>query len=135
MHIGTVERSIRTVKERARYHCQNLPYKKMPKITIDHLLQLVISNLNAFPAKNGISRILSPAAIVMGTPKIECSRLQLEFGSYVQAHVSTPNKMKTRSIAAIALAPSTGRVGHHFMSLTIGRKILAFTWNELHIPD
>ena len=45
-HVGTVERSIRVVKERVRYHCQILPHKKMPKLMIDELLEIINTNLN-----------------------------------------------------------------------------------------
>ena len=58
-HVRMVERSSRTMKERTRYTCQNLLYLKIPKIMIDNLLELVISMLNAFPAKDGVSKTLS----------------------------------------------------------------------------
>ena len=134
-HVGTIERSIRTIKERARCTCQSLPYQKMPKIMIDHLLELIVTNLNSFPAKTGISKTLSPAAIVLGTPKIECNNLKLEFGTYVQAHVKSKNNLTTRSVAAICLRPSSTQGGYYFMSLVTGKRIHTSTWTELPIPD
>ena len=80
-HVGIVEQSIRTMKERARCYCQNTPFCKVPKVMIDYLLELVNTNLNMYPAKTSVSETLSPAAIVMGTPKMEYNRLKLEYGA------------------------------------------------------
>ena len=134
-HVGIVERSIRTIKERARCHCQNTPFRKIPKVMVDDLLSLTNSNINVFPAKNGISKTLSPGAIVLGTPKMEYNRLKLEFGTYCQIHIGTTNTMKTRTIDAIATKPASGRRGYHFMSLKTGKRVHAMNWTELPMPD
>ena len=42
--------------------------------------------INAFPPKDGISDILSPRAIMMGTQLNFKSDCQLAFGTYVQVH-------------------------------------------------
>ena len=76
---------------------------------IDNLLELVNSNLNIFPDKNGISKTLSPAAIVMGTPKLEYSHLKLEFGVYVRHTLVRLTQPKPRWVTAIVLIPSSRR--------------------------
>ena len=134
-HVGMIERSSRTVKERTRCTCQNLPYLKMPKIIVDNILELVIFMLNVFPAKDSVSKTLGPASIVLRTPKIDCNHLKLEFGSYVQAHINSTNTMKARSVVIIALRLSTGQDGYFFMSLVTDKRIHAWRWHQLPIPD
>jgi len=64
-HVGPVERSIRTVKERVRCICHSLPYKRYTKVMVRSLVESVVFWLNSFPAVDGVSEDLSPAAIVI----------------------------------------------------------------------
>lgn len=88
-----------------------------------------------FTRKNGISKTLNPAAIVLGIPKIEFNNLKLEFGAHVQAHVKTRNDLKTRSIVAICLRPSSTQSGYYFMLLVTGKRVHTSTWTKLPIPN
>ena len=65
-HIHRIERDVRSVKDRMRCFWVPLPFKKAPKLMVDECLIMVISCLNDFPSKNGISQTLSPASIVLG---------------------------------------------------------------------
>jgi hypothetical protein len=67
-HVGEVERSIRTIKERLRSCVHGLPFKRLPRLFIQHLVTHAISCLNLFPWANGISPTMSPASIVTGVP-------------------------------------------------------------------
>ena len=65
-HVPEVERSIRTLKERARAAIYGLPFKR-------HATQLIVANvryhndwLNRFPATDGVSKTLSPRQIIWG---------------------------------------------------------------------
>ena len=44
----------------------------------------MVTCLNTFPSKNGISSDLSPAAIILGYPSIDYIKLKITFGAYVQ---------------------------------------------------
>jgi hypothetical protein len=83
-HVGEVERSIRTVKERLRACVHGLPFTRLPKIMIAHMVVDVVRCLNMFPAAHGISATLSPLSLVTGVPSPDYNHLRLEFGSYVQ---------------------------------------------------
>lgn len=69
-------------------------------------LTMVGRLLNAFPNKEGILKILSPAAIVLGNLKPNCIRLKITFGAYCKVYVGTTNTNVQRSITAIALQAS-----------------------------
>ena len=51
-HVPIIERSIRTVKERARSVFQGTPFNKLPKLMIDSLIEGVERWLNIFPSTN-----------------------------------------------------------------------------------
>ncbi len=72
-HNGVIERSIRTIEERARCHCHSTPFPKVPHMMMEHLLHCIIFSLNSFPTKTGISQSLSPSSIVLGVPSINYS--------------------------------------------------------------
>jgi len=83
-HVGEVECSIRTIKERLRSCVHGLPFQHVPKLFIQHMVTDVIHCLNQFPWKNGISIDMSPATLVTGHQMPEYNLMRLEFGSYVQ---------------------------------------------------
>ena len=134
-HVPVVERSIRTIKERCRCHCHSVPYKRHTKLMTRQLVENVVHWLNAFPSKNGISKVLSPSTIVTGSPKPDFSKEKIAWGSYAMAYTQTSNNMQSRSIPAIALCESNERGGHYFMSLYSGKEIHSYKWKELPIND
>ena len=125
-HVGDVERSIRTIKEALRCIIHSLPYKKYTKLMINKLITYVLRNRNQLPARNGISDCLSPLSMVMGYPMPDYNRMQLEFGTYVQAYECRrfTNRTDSRSTGAIALSMSPGANGtYEFMSVHTGKII------------
>ena len=64
-HVGEIERSNRTTRERARAICSKLPYAILPKQVVIRLVYYVTTMLNCFGNKQGISNNLSPREIVM----------------------------------------------------------------------
>ncbi len=78
--VGEIERSIRTIKERLRSTLHGLPFKRVPKLMICHMVDDVIRCLNIFPRCRGVSKTLSPAAIVTGAALPDFNTLRLEFG-------------------------------------------------------
>jgi len=67
-HVGHTERSIRTVKERVRCICHSLPYKRHTKVVVSSLVEILVFWLKGFPAVDGVSEDISPAAIVQERP-------------------------------------------------------------------
>ena len=60
-HVGPIERSVRTVKDRTRSICHGLPYKYYTKLMVNSLIEYTIYWINAFPSRNGASKTLSPS--------------------------------------------------------------------------
>ena len=134
-HLGPIERSVRTIKERVRCSCHAIPYKRIPKLMTQSVVEKTVTWLNAFAARDGVSQTLSPAAIILGTPNPDCQNLKITFGSYAQVYESTTNTTKARSIGAIALKPSNERGGYYFMSLSTGKRLHCYQWKELPVTD
>ena len=107
-NVRRIERAIRTLKECVRCCWVSLPYTgtRAPKLMIDENVTDMISCLNNLPHKEGISRTLSPAMIVLGQNKVDCQRLKVAFGAYCEVYVGTTNTTAQRSVGAIALCPS-----------------------------
>jgi hypothetical protein len=137
-HVHEVERSIRTIKERTRCTVQGLPFRRMPKIMVRAAVEGAHKALHQFPAKNGISKVLSPLTIMTGQPKPDFNDFKIEFGAYALVFEDNDptNTMRTRATRAIALTP-TGNTqgGHYFMSLTTGKRLSRQQWDELPMPD
>jgi hypothetical protein len=137
-HVGEIERSNRTLKERLRSCVHGLPFKRLPKIMIRHMLYDVVRSLNQFLWPYGISQSLSPAAIVTGARPPDFNKLTLEFGSYVQVFEDNKptNTTKARSLGAIALNPTGNAQGdYYFMSLATGARISRHQWTALPLTD
>ena len=121
MHVGEVDRSIWTVKERVRCTTHNLPFTIYPKVLVTVCVNCNIKRLNNLPADDGISDTMSPNTLVTGAHNLDYNELvKLQFGDYVQVHQERQitNSNESRSVGAIALYPS-GNAQHtwYFMSL------------------
>jgi hypothetical protein len=82
-HIPDIERCIRTTKERTRCHYNATPFDEYPPRMVIEMVFLAVFWLNAFPHKNGISRTLSPRAIVTGLGIDYHKHCHIQFGQYV----------------------------------------------------
>ena len=137
-HVGEVERSIRTIKERLRSCVHGLPFRRLPKLIIRHMVADVTRCLNQFPWPNGISDTLSPSAIVTGHGRPDFNNMRIEFGAYAQVFDDNEptNTPQARSLGAIALDPTSNAQGaYNFLSLATGARISRHRWTELPIPD
>ena len=103
-HVGVIERSTRTIKERCRSICHTIPYTKYTKIMTYALVEHAVYWVNAFPTLHSIQ--LSPASIVTGRPKPNFNNPTISFGRYALIHAKTTNNMKGRSVPGIALRAS-----------------------------
>ena len=137
-HVGEIERSIRTMKERMRTTAHGMPYTRLPRVMVKELVTQATDLLNRFPSGRGLTREHSPAAIITGAAKPDYNHFQLEFGAYVQLYDNTTNTMKSRTFGAIALH-STGNAdgSYAFMSLVTGERVTRAPgfWTELPITD
>ena len=132
-HVGTIERSIRTVKERTRAICHSLPYRRYTKLMVNSMVKNVIFWMNSFPSRTGASQDLSPAAIVLGRGRPDFSKKHIAFGSFAMVYDGTTNNMKSRTTPAIPLKPSNQHGGSFFMSLLSRQKLHAYQWEEIPI--
>jgi hypothetical protein len=135
-HVGEVERSIRTIKERLRSSVHGLPFKRLPKLMVRELASDAVRCLNQFPWKNGVSDTMSPTSIITGKPTPDFQQMRIEFGSYAQVFEENnpTNTPKARSLGAIALTPTGNAQGDYwFLSLATGARISRHKWVELPI--
>ena len=132
-HVGDVERSNRTIKERTRCHVHRLPFARYPKEIVIGCVTHSVKSLNQVPADNGISEDQSPATLVTGAPSPDYRHIsKLNFGDYVLAHTTRQrtNDNNPRSVEAIALYPTGNAQGSWiFMSLLTGSRIHRYQWD------
>ena len=95
----------------------------------------MITGLDMFPSKNGISSKLSPAAIILGSPNPDHNKLRIKFGAYAQVYRGNTNITKWITVGAIALIPENERDGYYFMYLATVKQLHDFIWTELPIND
>ena len=107
-HVPEVEWKIRLIKERGRGILNTLPFKKMPRLMLIELIYHVVLWLNAFPAKSGVSEMLSPHEIVYRHKLDFAKHCKSPFGMYCKVHNDPmrTNTMATRSTPAIVLSPT-----------------------------
>ena len=69
-------------------------YKKITKLITRSLFQDMVNFLNILLSNNGMSRYLSPSAIILGAPKPDYYNLRITFGAYSQVYIGTTNSNK-----------------------------------------
>jgi len=136
-HIPTVERSIRTVKERCRCIIHGLPYTHYTTIMIKSLVYFVVNRLNSFPCNPGCVPGMTPTHLITGLPTPSIRELSLEFGAYVQVHDNLDNTRTTmaRTTGAISLMPANRAGAWFFMSLSTGKRITRSRWTPCTITN
>ncbi|CAJ1950718.1 unnamed protein product [Cylindrotheca closterium] len=134
-HEPTIERFIRTIKDRVRSNYNMLPFRRIPKLILEYLIRNAVFWLNAFPALDGVSNNLSPRYIVTGRQVTMKHHVRTEFGAYVQTHEEHSNDMRSRTLGAICLGPTGAAQGsHYFMSVATGKRISRQHWTTLPMP-
>ena len=102
-HVPIIERSVRTVKERARSVYNDVPYTKMTKLMIISLMEGVKRWLNIFPSTSDGGSAPSPAMVIEGRDYPDAQTKRIAFGKYVMVHAGTKNDMSPRTEPCIAL--------------------------------
>ena len=132
-HVDFMKRSMRSIKEKCRSTCDSIPYKQMTILVVRSLIKGIVSTLNIFPSKHGVSDTLNPSTIIEGKPKLDLNTKVISFDIYALIYAGTSNDMKSRAVHAIALRRSNGARGHYFMSLYPGKRIHGYSWDQLPI--
>ena len=134
-HIPNIERYIRTVKDRVRSTYRMLPFTRVPRLILIHLVKNAVFWLNALPARDGVSSVHSPRYLLTGRELEYPLHVRLEFGEYVQTHEKHRNRMTDRTLGAICLGPyGNAQGGHYFMCLSTGARITRDRWTDLPMP-
>ena len=127
-HVPEAERFIRVIKERARCYYAMLPYGRLPRMMVIHMLKTVVFYINAFVWRQGVSQFLPPVTIIEGIALDFNLHFPLIYGEYVHTYEGTDNSMNKRTVGSVALKPSgnlqggvrcysllTGRILHRTM--------------------
>lgn len=137
-HVGDVERSIRSVKDKTRSNVHGLPYRRYPTEMVCGVVIKSIKDLNNEIPNDGVSENVPPGPIISGIQSPSYTDImKLNFGDYVQTHVprTITNTNENRTVGAIALYPSSSEQGGwYFMSLDTGRRLHCYQWDQLPIP-
>ena len=134
-HVPDIERYIRTVKDRVRSTYRMLPFKRVPRLILIHLVKNAVFWLNALPARDGVSSVHSPRYLLTGRELDYPLHVRLEFGEYLQTHEKHGNRMTDRTLGAICLGPNGNtQGGHYFMCLSTGARITHDRWTDLPMP-
>ena len=134
-HVGTIERSMRSIEERCQSTINAIPYKRMTILMVRSLVEGVVGMMNVFSSKKGIPCTLDPSNIVEGKAKLDLKRKIITFGTYALIHTGTSNNMKSRAVPGIAPRRSNSFGGYYFMSIHSGKRIHGYNWDELTIDE
>ena len=95
----------------------------------------MITCLNIFPSKNGMSSNLIPAAIIRSYQIIDYNKLNIKFGAYAKVCTGNTNRTKERTVGTIAIRPANKQGKCYFMYLVTGEKLYTFICTKLPIND
>ena len=98
------------------------------------LVYYVVSWINNFPPKGGVSATMSPRTMFSGTVLYCNKHMKIEFGSYAQVHEENQptNSLSPRTTGAIALGCTYNmQAGYKFMSLNTGKIIHRRNFTEI----
>jgi hypothetical protein len=125
-HVPEIERHIRVVKEPCQAHRHSLPFERIPKLLMIHIVFNLVEMLKFCPRKVSISQTLSPKTIMSGETLDYKKHLSLQIGQYCQVHEEEHphNSQAARTKGTIALGPSGNLQGSYkFLALNTGKKI------------
>ena len=137
-HVPEIERRIQLIKERIRSVRSSLPFNKVPSVMIIYLVLSVSKLLTYFITKGGISKTMSPRAIMCGECLDQEKQLCLQFGEYFQVYEEElpRNRNKPRTLGAVCLGPTQNEQGgFNFMSLTTGAAVTRYGWDPIPMPS
>ena len=107
--------------------------QKITKLMTRSLVQDMITCLNIFSSKNGISSNLSPSSSILGSSNPGYNKMRITFGACAQVYIRTNKSTKKRRVGAIALISENEHGGCYFMPLSNGKHLHGLIWTELPI--
>ena len=119
-HVPTIERFIRTVKERVRSVRATMPFNRISKLMIVHLVASDIFWLNAFSPSTpvaGLSDTKGPVQFILGNIVDYKNVCRLQPGEYVQVYQEDDPRNTIsvdRTVGAITLGPQHNLQGGFF---------------------
>jgi hypothetical protein len=116
-HVGDIERHVRHIKERAQGIVCTLPYSRLPRIMLIHLLHFITMWLNNFHVANGVSADYSPSEIILPHHVSYKYHCHAPFGAYCETHEDNEptSSMHSRALPTICLGPTGNFQGsYHF---------------------
>ena len=137
-HVGDIERRVRLIKERARGIVCTLPYTRLPRIMLIHLMHFITMWLNNFPVTNGVSADFSPREIILRHRLSYKYHCRAPFGAYCETHEDNEptNSMRSRALPTICLGPTGNFQGtYHFLNLLTGLVVKRRAFVELPAPQ
>ena len=137
-HVPQIEHQIHVIKEHIRATRHSLLFKTMPLLMLVKMVYTCTKLINAFPPKGGMSNILSPRTIIMGTQLKYKNDCRLPFSAYVQAHEEPvpTNTQEAWTMGAISLGPTGNIQGtFKFLNLQMGKKSNHHKWMGLSMPQ
>ena len=130
-----IEHYIQTVKDRVRSTYPMLPFRRIPRIMVVHLVKNSVFWVNSFPHQDGVSNQHPPRFIMTGLELKYKLHVCLHFGSYVQTHEPHNNSMNSCTLGAICLGPNGNQQGgHFFLNHTTGEWLTRHAWTEMPMP-
>jgi hypothetical protein len=107
-HVPEIERQIWVVKERCRATRHRLPFQRIPKLMMIHIVLNVVKLLIFCTTKGGVSNTLNPNTIMSGETLDYKKHMSLQIGQYFQVHEedNPRNSQIARNKGAISLGPS-----------------------------
>ena len=110
-HVGEIERTNRTIKERCQGIYNTIPFEKMPGRMTTEMVYAAVFWINAFHPSKHLLNNLIPRTILTGQTIDYKKHCKYESRAYVQAHEASDNTMAPRTIGAIALRPTGNKQG------------------------
>jgi hypothetical protein len=133
-HVPTIERNIRTMKERARGILATIPYE-LPTTLIPWLVYYVVTRINIVPRRGGLDH-LSPREAFLGIKTDFKRDLKCGFGDYLECSVpNQDNSMLARTQSCIALCPIGTQGTIKCMSLVTWQVVTRTQFKVLPMPD
>ena len=117
---------------------RSLLFNKVPYVMIIYLVLSVRKFLTYFITKGGISKTMSPRAIMCGEWLDQEKYLCLQFGEYCQVYEEElpRNSNKPRTLGAVCLDPTHNEQGgFKFMSVTTGAAVTRYGWDPIPMPS
>jgi hypothetical protein len=97
-HVPEAERWIRVIKERVRALRFGMPFTRLPRLMVIHMVFQCTRLLNYFPTKGGILDTISPRTLLLGETLEYKKQFHLSIGDYCQVHENdTPRNSQLRS--------------------------------------